>query len=87
MALHNELGSTMLEVLERYAVELKKRRSILMLAGVDKDVMAQLRLTGFLRKLGRKNVFAKTDIVGESSIAAHEAAEIWIEENAERSSG
>ncbi len=87
MALHNELGSTMLEVLERYAAELKKRRSILMLAGVDKDVMAQLRLTGFLRKLGRKNVFAKTDIVGESSIAAHEAAEIWIEENAERSSG
>ena len=87
MALHNELGSTMLEVLERYAVELKKRRSILMLAGVDKDVMAQLRLTGFLRKLGRKNVFAKTDIVGESSIAANEAAEIWIEENAERSSG
>ena len=87
MALHNELGSTMLEVLERYAVELKKRRSILMLAGVDKDVMAQLRLTGFLRKLGRENVFAKTDIVGESSIAANEAAEIWIEENAERSSG
>jgi len=87
MALHNELGSTMLEVLERYAVELKKRRSILMLAGVDKDVMAQLRLTGFLRKLGRKNVFAKTDIVGESSMAAHEAAEIWIEENAERTSG
>ena len=87
MALHNELGSTMLEVLERYAVDLKKHRSKLMLAGVDKDVMAQLRLTGFLRKLGRKNVFAKTDIVGESSIAAHEAAEIWIEENAERSSG
>ena len=78
MALHNELGSTMLEVLERYDEDLNRHGSELFLAGVDKDVMAQLRLTGMLRKLGRKNVFEKTELVGESGHIAYEAAERWI---------
>lgn len=78
MALHNELGSTMLEVLERYDEDLNRHGSELFLAGVDKDVMAQLRLTGMLRKLGRKNVFEKTELVGESGQIAYEAAERWI---------
>jgi len=78
MALHNELGSTMLEVLERYDEDLDRHGSELFLAGVDKDVMAQLRLTGMLRKLGRKNVFEKTELVGESGHIAYEAAERWI---------
>ncbi len=83
LSMHTDLGSTMLDVLERYLEELKKHNSVLMLAGVDKDVMAQLRLTGLLRKIGRKNVFEKQEVIGEAGLAAHEAAMIWVEEHME----
>ncbi len=45
--------------------------------------MAQLRLTGLLRKIGRRNVFEKQEVVGEAGRAAYEAATIWIEERLE----
>ncbi|GMR10425.1 MAG: hypothetical protein BMS9Abin28_1246 [Anaerolineae bacterium] len=56
-----------------------------MLAGVDPDVVAQLRLTGLLRKIGRSNVFEKQEIVGEAGRAAHEATTLWIAEHLESS--
>jgi len=87
LALHSDLGSTMLEVIERYNKDLKKHRSKLILSGVDKAVMTQLRLTGLMRKIGRRNVFEKQEVVGDAGRAALEAAELWIEENAERASG
>lgn len=87
LALHSDLGSTMLEVIDRYRKDLKKHRSKLILSGVDKDVMAQLRLTGLMRKIGRRNVFEKQEVVGDAGRAAIEAAELWIEENTERASG
>jgi SulP family sulfate permease len=87
LALHSDLGSTMLEVIDRYRKDLKKHRSKLILSGVDKDVMAQLRLTGLMRKIGRRNVFEKQELLGDAGRAALEAAELWIEENTERASG
>ncbi len=84
LALHSDLGSTMLEVIERYYQDLKKHRSKLMLSGVDKNVMRQLRLTGLTRKIGRRNIFEKQEVVGDAARAAVEAAEIWIEENSEK---
>ena len=86
LALHSDLGSTMLEVIERYHKDLKKHRSKLILSGVDEDVMTQLRLTGLTRKIGRRNIFEKQEVVGEAGRAALEAAGIWIEENAEKAS-
>ncbi len=83
LALHSDLGSTMLEVIERYNKDLKKHKSKLMLSGVDPDVMAQLRLTGLMRKIGRRNVFEKQDLVGEAGHEAYEAAATWIEERLE----
>jgi len=83
LALHSDLGSTMLEVIERYNKDLKKHKSKLMLTGVDPDVMAQLRLTGLMRKIGRRNVFEKQDLVGGAGHEAYEAAATWIEERLE----
>ncbi len=87
LALHSDLGSTMLEVIERYNKDLKKHRSKLILSGLDKAVMTQLRLTGLMRKIGRRNVFEKQEVVGDAGRAALEAAELWIEENTEEASG
>jgi sulfate permease, SulP family len=86
LALHSDLGSTMLEVIERYHQDLKKHRSKLILSGVDKEVMRQLRLTGLTRKIGRRNIFEKQEVVGDAGRAALEAAELWIEENKEKAS-
>ena len=87
LALHSDLGSTMLEVIERYNKDLKKHRSKLILSGADKAAMTQLRLTGLMRKLGRRNVFEKQELMGEAGREAYEAAELWIEANTERAAG
>lgn len=87
LAMHSDLGSTMLEVVERYNQDLKKHKSKLMLSGVDTKVMTQLKQTGLTRKIGRRNIFEKKEVVGEAGHAAHEAAELWIEENTEKAEG
>jgi SulP family sulfate permease len=87
LAMHSDLGSTMLEVVERYNKALKKHKSKLILSGVDKSVMAQLRQTGLTRRIGRRNIFEKHEVVGEAGQAAFEAATIWIEENSEKAAG
>ena len=85
LAMHSDLGSTMLEVVERYHKGLKEHKSKLMLSGVDTKVMTQLRQTGLTRKIGLRNIFEKKEVVGEAGQAAFEAATIWIEEQAEGS--
>ena len=61
-----EVGSTFLQVIDRYAEELKKTRNKLVLAGVSTQVYRQLESTGLLEKLGRENVYSATDIITES---------------------
>ena len=87
MTLYSDLGSTMLEVLGRYQDSLTERNSKLMLAGVNEDVMSQLRETGMLSTLGRDNIFEKTELVGEPGHAAYEAAEQWIAQRLEKDAG
>ena len=87
LALHSDLGSTMLEVIERYNKDLKKHRSKLIFSGVDRAVMTQLRLTGLMRKIGRRNVFEKQELIGEAGREAYEAAELRIKANTERAAG
>ena len=73
-----DLGSTLLQVLDRYATDLQKQDSLLMLAGILPRVVDQLEKTGLLRTIGRENVFVEGEVVGQSVMVALEAAEKWV---------
>jgi SulP family sulfate permease len=76
-----ELGSTFLDVLDRYAEDLQAHRSKLMLAEVSSFSKGVIEQTDQIRIYGRENVFEATDVVGESIVEAHHAAEKWIAEH------
>jgi SulP family sulfate permease len=78
-----ELGSTFLEVLERYATDLHDHRCQLMLAGVSDRMKDQLNQTKIARTIGRENIFSKTEKVGEAAIEAWDAAQKWLAETPE----
>lgn len=75
-----DLGSTFLGVLERYARQLQTRNSRLMLAGVGSLVSRQLHQTGIAQTIGRENIFSRTDRIGEAGIEAWEAARQWLDD-------
>lgn len=79
-----DLGSTFLQVLDRYASELQEHDSLLMLAGVLPKVVYQLEKTGLIVKIGRENVFVQGEVVGESVVAAWEQAEKWVADEPQR---
>jgi SulP family sulfate permease len=74
----DEVGSTFLGVLRRYAEQLRDSGSRLMLAGVDPDVIEQLERTDTIRHIGRENVFVERDGYGESLDTALDAAQAWL---------
>ena len=76
----DDLGSTFLEILDRYATSLKERESKLILSAVSELVEKQLNETGIAKSLGRENIFPFTGRIGESAIAAYDAAEKWLAE-------
>ncbi len=74
----DDLGSTFLQVLDRYTSDLQAQDCVLMLAGVRPKVVVQLEKTGLLKKIGRENVFMEGEVIGQSALAAWDAAEKWI---------
>ena len=76
-----ELGSTFLGVLDRYAEDLQAHDSKLMLAEVSSFSKGVIEQTDQIRIYGRENVFEATEVVGESIVEAHHAAEKWIAEH------
>ena len=75
----NELGSTFIKLLERYAQELDTRNSKLMLAGVNPSVIKQLTKTHVTDTIPLTDIFPVTPILGESVQYARIAAETWLE--------
>jgi SulP family sulfate permease len=65
-----ELGSTFIQVITRYATLLQAQDSHLLLCGVDSRVYSQLSQTTAVRTLGKKNIFIATSVVGESLTTA-----------------
>lgn len=80
----SDLGSTFLQVLDRYTTDLQAHDSLLMLAGVRSEVVEQLEKTGLLRKIGRENVFMEGEVIGQSVLAAWEKAEQWVADEPQR---
>jgi len=73
-----ELGSTFMKMVERYAADLKEHDSRLMLVEVDLSVREQLARVGLVDSISRRNIFTKTEEVGESLYDAYAAAEDWM---------
>jgi SulP family sulfate permease len=79
----DEIGSTFLRVLVRYAESLKANQGKLMLAGVGKSVYLQLQNTGVLDQIGKANVYRATSILGDSALNAYQDAMAWLEKEKE----
>jgi SulP family sulfate permease len=75
----NEVGSTFLRVIDRYAKSIQDNHGKLILVGVSKPVYTQLQKTGLLDVLGSENVYRATSIMGDSSITALEDARQWLD--------
>ena len=74
----DEVGSTFIRFLGRYAEELHVQNNLLMLAGVDDHVALQLERTGLLRQIGPENVFPVQPAFGAATKDAYVAAQAWI---------
>lgn len=66
----DDLGSTFIRVITRYAEQLADVGSHLVVSGVGQRALRQLEMTGALEALGRDNVFPAEPSVGTSLAAA-----------------
>jgi SulP family sulfate permease len=81
-----DVGSTLIAVLRRYLDALRARGSKLMLVGVDKATRETLVSSGFLKEIGKENVFMATPQFGEPMNQALAAAREWIASNRDKES-
>ena len=63
------LGSTVIQALLRYKAELDAVEGHLLLTGVGAELITQFEATKAMDELGRDNIFAATQLVGESLAA------------------
>jgi len=76
---HEEFGSTMFGVLERYIRTIQNNQGLVMLAGVSETIVQQMERTGLLDVIGRENVFIAQAQWGAAASEAYAAAEAWLE--------
>lgn len=76
-----EVGSTFIGVVDRYSRKLRAQGGKLVLVGVSDRVLYQLFRTGLLKRLGRRNVYRATPVVGRALQAAYTSAERWLTEH------
>jgi len=80
----DQVGSTMIGFMERYAGELRANGGKLVLSGVSQNVLNQLIRTETTESVPEDSVFMATDTLGESTKAALSAASKWLTEEAAR---
>ena len=76
---HESVSSTALKWLKRYAMDLQQSGNHLMLAGVEPNMMQELKKSGLLDQIGRENVYAAQSVLAASLNEAIDAAEAWLE--------
>jgi SulP family sulfate permease len=74
----SRIGSTFIQVLERYAERLKANGGKLMLAGVGEHVLTQLAKTETFEAVPQEDIFPATDKLGQATEDALAAAERWL---------
>lgn len=74
------IDSTFYKVLEQYANDLHKQGGKLMLSGISEDFLKQLEKTDFFEDAApREDIFLATDVLGESTRQAMDAARKWLD--------
>jgi len=76
----DSIGSTFIQVLERYSAALEKNGGKLMLSGVSTHVYDQLEKTEIIELLGEENIFPDSSKLLYSSKQALKAANDWLVE-------
>lgn len=77
----DDLGSTFLEVLRRYALALAARGSKLMIVSTSERIEEQLTIAGVVAVIGDENVYRGDERVGATIRRAHTDALAWVEAN------
>ena len=77
---YDDIGATVIGVLQRYTEALQLNGGKLVLAGVSLALRDQLQRTGILNLIGDGNIFPATQTIGESGNVALEAAREWMQE-------
>jgi len=76
----DSIGSTFIQVLERYSAALQKNGGKLMLSGVSVHVYSQLEKTEIVELLGEQNIYPESSKLLYSSKQALKAADDWLVE-------
>ena len=76
---HTDLGTTFIDVLARYAVQLDAVGSRLVIVSVDSRVMRQLHAGGVIDIIGPDSVVMGDERVGAALARAVSEAEAWID--------
>jgi len=75
---HDEFGSTMIGVLDRYIRTVQGNQGQVMIAGISESVRKQMENTGLLELIGQKNVFLVQAQWGAAGNQALQAAQDWL---------
>lgn len=76
-----DMGTTLMEILERYAVKLRHVNSRLMIVSASDRIVEQLRVTGVANVIGEENIYPSDEWVGETLQRAYDDAAVWVEGN------
>jgi sulfate permease, SulP family len=75
----SDMGTTVIEVLRRYASSLAGMRGKLVLVSANPRIRAQLELTGVADLIGRENLYEGNERLGGAVRRAYQDATAWIE--------
>jgi SulP family sulfate permease len=77
----NELGSTLGKVLSRYAAELERQESRLVVVSDNDRVRRQLEVAGVLELIGEEGFYESDAWLGRTVRRAHADATAWVAEH------
>lgn len=75
----DSIGSTFIQIMERYSAALQNNGGKLMFSGVSENVYEQLEKTEMIELLGEENIFPDSSRLLYSSKQALKAANTWLE--------
>ena len=75
-----QLGATSFTVLADYASD-SRAGGRFFISGIDPGALEQLERNAMVDTTGLVEVFVATDRIGESSMAAYDAAQVWLAEH------
>ena len=77
----SDLGSTFMDVLEKYARALKEQGNQLMLVSADENMHEQLKVAGVADLVGADYIFMSDEWVGQTLREAYDRALTWVDEH------